>query len=93
MRDHAIYKTLLYPDGNGQAEVELPKGALPLAVQYQQGIPAMWWIVEFNEEKEKRVVDFVGTGWKFDIKTIGSYIGTLQHPTGGPALVWHVFVR
>jgi pantothenate kinase len=88
-----IYK---YPVDIGQnMPIKMPKGAVVLDVQAQDGQPSAavaWALVETNNE----AVDFqfvtVGTGHQIPEFTginEHNYVGTFQ--TSGGRFVWHVF--
>ena len=89
-----IYK---YPFGNdihhnGVYEVEMPRSAKILDIQYQGNNPVIWAVV--NPKKDKRVYTFHVFGTGFEMKDYDKkhyeYIGTVQQ-IGFTTLVWHVF--
>jgi len=87
-------------------EVEMPEGAVILAVQTQQEVPCLWAIVDPDAPLEKRTILMMGTGHpraEFDGKLTritpearwkvvdSGYIGTVQMMGG--ELVFHFFER
>lgn len=95
----AIYKTPLeFRPDRQVVEVMLPPGAKPLALQLQNFIPTVWWLVEprpirFHDPAEDEVVSMekvrlrvVGTGHHIEDRWV--YVGTWQMN----AYVWHAFI-
>jgi hypothetical protein len=89
-----IYK---YPLGNdihhnGVYEVEMPKAANILDIQYQGNNPVIWAIV--NPKKEKRIYTFHVFGTGFELSDYDKkhyhYVKTVQQPSHYN-LVWHIF--
>lgn len=68
--------------------IEMPKRAMPLSVQVQDGQIYLWALCDPEGEVEKRLFVTVGTGRSINLKT-GNYVGTVQ--TSGGSFVWHVF--
>jgi hypothetical protein len=69
---------------------EMPRGATPLCVQTQRGIPCLWMQVDNDQPREMRAVQTIGTGYPADSVVDAIYAGTYQlHDEG---LVFHVFV-
>lgn len=74
-------------------KMELPKGAMILSFQSQNGVPCIWAMVETGFVEEERSFRLYGTG-----RPIGNipkdaglhYIGTAQQ-SQTPPLVWHLF--
>lgn len=74
-------------------EIEMPIGAEILTVQTQGENVCLWALVNPNEDKEKRVIEIIGTGnpVECDSKFTRKYINTYQLLEG--RLVFHVFER
>lgn len=64
----------------------LPKGAKILHVGQQNGTVCLWARVDPEQEQEKRVFRFVGTGHPLNCTDI-TYLGTAHDDP----FVWHVF--
>jgi len=76
-----------------QFQKYLPKGAVILSFQTQNGVPVIWAKIDTLAEVEERNFRLFGTG--HPIKDIPKdadlhYIGTTQQSTN-PPLVWHLF--
>jgi len=69
-----------------EQEVTMPKNAVVLAVQYQEGAITLWAKVDSDEADEHRRVSIRGTGGRLGSEA-GPYIGTVQRGQ----YVWHVF--
>ncbi len=70
-------------------ELELPKGAKILSVQFQHGEFQLWAEVDLaSTELEKRTIKFIATGHPF-IPDGLVYIGTVQQNSG--AFIWHIY--
>lgn len=65
----------------------IPRGAKPLTVQLQNGIPYVWVQVQPGEEKVVHRFYIMGTGCPHDSNKIGEYVGTWQKD----GFVWHLF--
>lgn len=73
----------------------------PLKIDYKDGVPCLWAIVDTNKEPETWVVTKLGTGWDFefinhtsltlDAIDPDSYLSTTFEP--GTPYVWHWFCR
>lgn len=62
-----------------------------LSVQYQDGEPVVWAIVDTERKPENSIVIYeIGTGWNCFEATKSKYIGTLQTENG---YVWHYFYK
>ena len=83
---NSIYKTPLHLGTETQV-VQIQAGAQPLKIDYQQGVPTIWWLVDPIEPLKDRKIRMVGTGWRVDLLRKEAYIGTIYD---GP-LVWHYF--
>ena len=59
-----------------------------LDVQDQNGIPAIWAIVDLEKESEPIEIIAIGTGWEL-LPGLGQYLGTAQDDFG---FVWHYFI-
>lgn len=70
-------------------KIEMPKDAVILTVQMQNGKACIWAIVNPNEEKEDKYFRLFGTGQP-NLLHYYKYIGTFQMEQG--TLVWHLFV-
>ena len=72
----------------GLTFLDIPKGAEFLSMQVQNGLPCMWFLVENEQERERRVFVVKTTGAElWEDPGVQRYIGTFQ--TGG--FVGHVF--
>ncbi len=72
-------------------DLALPRGAVLLTVQVQDGTPCLWALVDPEQHSlESRRFDIVGTGHEFDSTGL-AYVGTFQLRNG--ALVFHLFER
>lgn len=69
-------------------EVEMPKGAIPIAVQVQYGIICVWAQVTPDAPKESRYFQVVGTGMPIPVR-VKKYLGTVQIYSGDTVL--HVY--
>lgn len=69
--------------------VFLPKGALILSVQVQQGVPCLWFKCEPSGMTERRTIRMLGTGIPHDMPATDVFLGTIQLENG--YLVLHVF--
>ena len=83
-----VYK---YPlDIHDEVVVIMPKGAMVLSVQVQNGSPCLWAAVDPNElTLEERWFRIVGTSYPIQDDVVGGFIGTIQMYDG--KLVFHVF--
>lgn len=82
-----IYKTPILDATAAPFTVQIPRGAKPLALQVQHGVPTVWWMCSKEEPVEARKLIVLGTGWGFDSTTVGKYLGTWQDAP----FVWHLF--
>ena len=78
---------------DGMFKLRLPKEAIILSFQRQNGMPVIWAMVENSHNTEDRQFRLYGTG--HPIETIPKdvnlhYIGTTQQ-SQMPPLVWHLF--
>lgn len=78
-----------------EQELDMPEGASPLTVQFQNGCLAMWASADVeiafaSARREVRSVYIVGTGHPFKFPLRTRYVGTAQEP--GQPLVWHVYI-
>ena len=70
--------------------LELPKDAVILTVQIQQGVPQLWVMVNTENEVEKRYFWLQGTGQEiYETDRVMKYINTFQ--LYGSALILHLF--
>ena len=77
----------------GAFEIDLPKGAMILSFQSQNGVPCIWAMVETGFVEEERSFRLFGTGHPVEIIPNDRslhYIGTAQQ-SQIPPLVWHLF--
>ncbi len=77
----------------GTFEIDLPKEAMILSFQCQNGVPCVWVMVETAHINEGRRFRLFGTGHPIERIPNDSnlhYIGTVQQ-SQTPALVWHLF--
>lgn len=84
----AIYKyPLIIQDTQ---TLSLPRGARPISVGQQSGIPMLWAIVVTGTDVKVGIaIQIRGTGHTLD-GLEGQFLGTIQMASG-PA--WHVFYR
>lgn len=63
-----------------------------LTIQWQHGIPVLWYLFEVNDpiEMADTTIMCYGTGNPINEDYPGSYIGTVQESSG---LVWHFFEK
>jgi len=73
-----------------EQRIEMPEGALPLAVQIQGELPCLWAVVNRDAPLATLVLWTAGTGYPLPDEP-GAYLGTYQ--LQGGALVFHVFTR
>lgn len=66
----------------------MPRGAKPLSVHMQNGVPCMWLLVDPSADREERSFHTAGTGHKLP-DNISAFIGTFL--VENDALVFHVF--
>ncbi len=70
----------------------MPRGAAPLHVDVQGGVPCLWALVDTEEEHISRQFRIAGTGHPLADAPpqwwIQMYVGSFQF---GPALVFHLF--
>lgn len=88
---HTVYK---YPlDGYADRQtIELPKGAQPLSVQFQNGQLCLWALVDTNLGLGRYTVQMYGTGHEIDADDLPvghEFLGTVQ--VSGGVLVFHLF--
>lgn len=85
-----VYK---YKVEKHKPDVEMPKGAQILCIDYQDGAPTMWAMVDRDADTETRRFHVIGTGW--DVPEGGVYRGTCferEATTGFPnGFVWHIW--
>lgn len=77
----------------GAFSLRMPKEAVILSFQCQNGMRTIWAMVETAHINEDRKFRFYGTGYPIEnIPKDGGlhYIGTAQQ-SQMPALVWHLF--
>ena len=79
-------KTIWKYEVSPVTELDMPAGAEVLDLQVQNGVPAMWALVDPNAVKVKRFFRMYGTGHEMP-NNPGKYVRTFQ--TQG--LVFHVF--
>lgn len=70
-----------------QQALMVPKGAKPLTVQLQAGVPYLWCEVDTSQNYTRLNVFTYGTG--HIVKEGAQYIGTYQEMGG--ELIWHVY--
>ncbi len=81
-----IWKYLVKP---GRFTLDVPLGAVPLAVQVQGGEPVLWLQVEPSRPMMPMAFRTISTGSQFEAAEV-LYVGTFQ--LEGGALVFHLFV-
>lgn len=69
--------------------IRAPRGARPLAVQFQAGRLCLWVHVQPKNEPRDYRIRIYGTGHPLDESALWRYIGTAQQEGG--RFVWHVF--
>lgn len=67
------------------SNIEIPAGAIPLAVQMQGSSICLWCEVDPTAAMSLAEFTTVGTGWAIPG---GKHVGTVQDGTG---FVWHVY--
>lgn len=82
-----IYKYPLYIVD--EQTIPLPKDAVPLSVQIQNGEPCLWAMVDSKAASWPRRVRIFGTGNPVDIEGSWKFVGTVQERI----FVWHVFIE
>lgn len=70
--------------------VVMRRGAQPLCVQMQNGLPCLWAMVDDQEPDEDRTIRVIGTGHPIPDANRLDYIGTYQ--IHGGSLVFHAFI-
>lgn len=70
-----------------EQRVGLPKGAVPLSAQMQNGVLCAWFAVDTFEPTRDLVVFVRGTGHPMREAAGARFVGTAQDGE----LVWHVF--
>ena len=86
MKGAVVYK---YPfPVDDYVKIEMPRGALVLSVQVQDGAPTMWALVHPDSPKETRHFRVYGTGHEIDVNGL-VYVGTFQLHEG--RFVGHLF--
>lgn len=73
---------------NGKNCIEVPEGALLLAVDNQQEVPCLWFQVDDKVDKEKRYFSIYSTDHPMPDETC-DHVGTFLMMGG--QLVFHVF--
>jgi len=79
------------PPGNGFIDFQLPKGAMPLSVQYQDKAfsGCLWVLVEPTHVSVKHRFHVIGTGMPATAMIEAmQFMGTWQLPDG---TTWHLF--
>lgn len=68
--------------------IKMPKGARPLCVQVQNGVPTLWAFVDTDGDQVQHTVYMLGTG-AGEMEDVDNYkhLGTVQLD----GLVWHYF--
>lgn len=88
-----VYKYEIMPGDD--IEIEMPRGAEPLSVQTQQGVPMLWALVDPHAPLVTRRFRLTGTGHDIgtDIaaRVAFRFVGTFQLIASG--LVFHLFDR
>lgn len=69
--------------------LEMPRGAKPLYVATQFGVPCIWALVRPEEPLVNRRFRIAGTGHPIEAHEAISYVGTFM--LSGGHLVFHVF--
>lgn len=75
----------------GEFSLELPAGAVFLAVQTQGDNPKAWFVVNTKSELEERFFELLGTGHELQRVDQLRYLGTFQILDG--RFVGHLFER
>jgi hypothetical protein len=79
---------LLHCTDSGVCNIELPKGAKPLSVGLQRGLPTIWAEVDtHSHEGETWTVFVLGTGWAVPENAV-HHLGTVFDGS----FVWHVYL-
>lgn len=82
-----IYKYRL-PEAPGVVTTINEKIIEVLSVQYQNGIPTIWVVVDPDDTSVAAEIMSFGTGWELP-NGAEKYVGSLQDPEG---YVWHYFI-
>lgn len=72
-----------------QAKIDIPIGAQILSAQMQDGIIAVWALVDPAAPKQPKAFHIFGTGWDIE-ETSLCYVATVQDKDG---FVWHIFTN
>jgi len=81
-----IHKYSIKP---GIQQISMPRDAIPLTVQVQDGQPRLWAIVDPERDEVKRAFFTVGTGDPLPPELTLRYVATFQFEGG--MLVFHTF--
>ena len=73
-----------------EIEIQMPKDAVFLDMQQQNGKLTLWAIVDIEKEMHTCVLYVFGTGMNFDMVGTLSHLKTIQDGIGN---VWHFFSR
>ena len=87
MTPRAIWKFILRPIKF--QELDMPRGAVVLSAQQQDGAICVWAEVLPDAEPEPRVFAVYATGELIDPSTNRTFVGTVQFPSN--MLVFHVY--
>lgn len=82
-----IYKYEIKGPSDREQVLLMPKGAIPLTVQKQDGKVTMWAEIERSRPIVERKLYLFGTGWEIDTEGL-SYVGTIQDGI----FVWHLYI-
>ena len=74
-------------------QLRLPKDAVILAFQTQNGTPTIWAIIDTSSVEEERSFMLFGTGHPVPAEANLQYIGTTQQGLDPLSLVWHLFEK
>lgn len=80
-----VWKTELHPD---LSVTLLPKGARPLSIHIQNGVPCLWSLVDPRAERAIKAFYITGTAQDLP-ENIGAFVGTFL--VENDTLVFHVF--
>lgn len=67
--------------------INLPKDAIILSIQNQNGSLSMWCLIDTNDEMTPRTFRVIGTGERFEDEEACAFLATVQCDH----LVWHIF--
>jgi len=73
----------------GKTTLSMPKGSEILSVQMNNGVIAIWALVNKDEPTEERCFDIYGNGHEIKCEHKMQFLATVQTTSG--KLTWHIF--